>query len=146
MFISFRYYFFCKEDVLSRWRKDRIWSWQQGVFFWQGKKAENVVFLFMTSELSVFNCLRLLILPSSNNEINHVRYKLYNTCFMYNIERRKNTHKQLKPFSCFPFFPTPDPVSGLIRIKISFYFAGIRLFFICYEKHCYKKQLFLAHV
>ena len=24
-----------------------------------GKKAENVVFLFMTSELSVFNCLRL---------------------------------------------------------------------------------------
>ena len=37
------------------------------ICFWQGKKAEIVVFLFMTSGFAVFICLWLLVMKNSNN-------------------------------------------------------------------------------
>ena len=40
--------------------------------FWQGKKAENVLISFLTSGFAVFICFWLLVLPNSNNLINHV--------------------------------------------------------------------------
>ena len=40
--------------------------------FWLGKKAENVLISFLTSGFAVFICLWLLVLPNSNNLINHV--------------------------------------------------------------------------
>ena len=39
---------------------------------WQGKKAENVLISFLTSGFAVFICLSLLVLPNSNNLIDHV--------------------------------------------------------------------------
>ena len=39
---------------------------------WQGKKAEIVLILFLTSGFAAFICLWLLVLPNSNNLINHV--------------------------------------------------------------------------
>ena len=40
--------------------------------FWQGKKAKIVLILFLTSGFAVFICLWLLVLPNSNNLVNHV--------------------------------------------------------------------------
>ena len=39
---------------------------------WQSKKAEIVLILFLTSGFAAFICLWLLVLPNSNNLINHV--------------------------------------------------------------------------
>jgi len=44
--------------------------------FWQCKKAEIVLISFLTSGFAVFICLWLLVLPNSNNLINHVLYKI----------------------------------------------------------------------
>ena len=41
---------------------------------WQGKKAEIVLILFLTSGFVAFICLWHLVLPNSNNLINHVLY------------------------------------------------------------------------
>jgi len=41
---------------------------------WQGKKAEIVLISFLTSRFAAFICLWLLVLPNSNNLINHVLY------------------------------------------------------------------------
>ena len=48
--------------------------------FWPGKKAENGLISFLTSGFLAFICLWLLVLPNSNNLINHV---LYDDCFKY---------------------------------------------------------------
>jgi len=40
--------------------------------YWQGKKAEIGLISFLTSGFAVFICLWLLVLPNSNNLINHV--------------------------------------------------------------------------
>ena len=37
------------------------------ICFWQGKKAEIGLILFLTLEFAVFICLWLLVLPNSNN-------------------------------------------------------------------------------
>ena len=42
--------------------------------FWQCKKAEMVLISFLTSGFAVFICLWLLVLPNSNNLINHVLF------------------------------------------------------------------------
>jgi len=42
---------------------------------WQSKKAEIVLILFLTSGFAAFICLWLLVLPNSNNLINHVLYQ-----------------------------------------------------------------------
>jgi len=42
--------------------------------FWQGKKAENVLISFLMLGFAAFICLWLLVLPNSNNLINHVLY------------------------------------------------------------------------
>ena len=42
---------------------------------WQDKKAEIVLISFLTSGFAAFICLWLLVLPNSNNLINHVLYK-----------------------------------------------------------------------
>ena len=39
------------------------------ICFWQGKKAEIVLILFLTSGFAVFFCLWLLVLPNSNDYI-----------------------------------------------------------------------------
>ena len=39
---------------------------------WQGKKAEIVLILFLTSGFAAYICLWRLVLPNSNNLINHV--------------------------------------------------------------------------
>ena len=39
---------------------------------WQGKKVDIVLILFLTSGFAAFICLWLLVLPNSNNLINHV--------------------------------------------------------------------------
>ena len=41
---------------------------------WQSKKAEIVLILFPTSGFAAFICLWLLVLPNSNNLINHVLF------------------------------------------------------------------------
>ena len=47
--------------------------------YWQGKKAKIVLILFLTSGFAVFICFWLLVLPNSNNLINHViKYKYSN--------------------------------------------------------------------
>ena len=40
--------------------------------FWQDKKAENVLISFLTSGFAVFICLWFMVLPNSNNLIDHV--------------------------------------------------------------------------
>ena len=45
--------------------------------FWLCKKAEIVLISFLTSWFAVFICLWLLVLPNSNNVINHVLYNLF---------------------------------------------------------------------
>ena len=47
-------------------------GWKQRDVFWQGKKAEIVLILFLTSGFAAFIFLWLLVLPISNNYINHV--------------------------------------------------------------------------
>ena len=42
------------------------------ICFWQSKKAEIVLILFLTSGFAAFICLWPLVLPNSNNLINHV--------------------------------------------------------------------------
>ena len=42
------------------------------ICFWQSKKAEIVLILFLTSGFAAFICLWLLVLPNSNNLINHI--------------------------------------------------------------------------
>ena len=44
---------------------------------WQGKKAEIVLILFLTSGFAVFICPWLLVLPNSNNLINHVLWEYF---------------------------------------------------------------------
>ena len=41
------------------------------MFFWQDKKAEIVLILFLTLSFAVY-IIWLLVLPNSNNMINHV--------------------------------------------------------------------------
>ena len=53
----------------------RGWK-QRDMFFWKSKKAEIVLILFLTSGFVAFICLWLLVLPNSNNLINHVLYFL----------------------------------------------------------------------
>jgi len=50
---------------------------------WQGKKVEIVLILFLTSGFAAFICLWLLVLPNSNNLINHVLW--LNTDGMFSL-------------------------------------------------------------
>ena len=49
--------------------------------FWQYKKAEIVLILFLMSRFAAFICLWILVLPSSNNLINHVLYTYFHIYF-----------------------------------------------------------------
>jgi len=65
-------------------------GWKQGDGFWQGKKAENVLISFLTSGFAVFICLWLLVLPNSNNLINHVLY-IFSSSFYDNQKTVRQT-------------------------------------------------------
>jgi len=59
--------------------------------FWQYKKAEIVLISFLTSGFAAFICLWLLVLPNSNNLINHVLsfklgiYDLFSNIFPFHV-------------------------------------------------------------
>ena len=46
-------------------------GWKQGDGLLAGQEAKIVLILFLTSGFAVFICLWLLVLPNSNNLINH---------------------------------------------------------------------------
>ena len=63
------------------------------ICFWQDKKTEIVLILFLTSGFAVYICLGLLVPPNSNTKINHLLLYLKN--FLVKI---KYIFK--KPISC----------------------------------------------
>ena len=57
---------------------------------WQSKKAEIVLILFLTSGFAAFICLWLLVLPNSNNLINHVLSPRYSASIHLGVEKAQS--------------------------------------------------------
>ena len=51
-------------------------GWKQGDMCLAGQESRDCLILFLTSGFAALICLWLLVLPNSNNLINHVLYSL----------------------------------------------------------------------